>query len=92
MPSRLLRRCLWPILRYDLLAVVYGCATRQMEIVAGRLQALREMPVLLRERRRIAGRAITQVDTLAQWLVPALTLRQILHEGRELDRVLRERP
>ncbi len=50
-PGQILRRCAGSILRYDLYAAVYGGATRKPEILMGRLQALREMPLLIRERR-----------------------------------------
>ena len=92
MPDALLRVCAASILRYDLLASLYGCIARQPEILTGRLQALRELPLLLRERRILAGRSQVDASALERWLLPPLSIGQVLHASRNLEHVLRDRP
>jgi len=87
-PTALLRRYASAILRYDILAVAYGSLTGNREVVRGRLDALREIRLLRRERRAIAGATQTSADELERWLAPAATVRDILHERRQLDMVL----
>ena len=90
-PSPLWRRCAPLIARYDLLALGYGLLTRNLPILHGRLQALRELPLLRRERRALAARATVAPETLEQWLQPAQSIGQVMHEARNLDRVLKDR-
>jgi GT2 family glycosyltransferase len=91
-PSQILRQNAMPILRYDLLASIYGLLRRQPEILRGRLLVRRELPRLLAERRRILGRPRVEPASLQRWIVPAPSIRQIRNETAALDRLLRERP
>jgi GT2 family glycosyltransferase len=97
---RVLVRCLpawlwekhWPaIMRYDLLAIAYGVLRRQPALIAGRLDAIRDMPALLGQRRRLAQRKRVPGATLERWLEPSATVREILRQQRDLDAVLRSR-
>ncbi len=91
-PSALLWSNLHAILRYDVLAIAYGLWSRQNAIVRGRLEALGELPLLLRERRRIARAATADSGQLQRWLEPAPSIADVLRERRALDQVLRDRP
>ncbi len=90
-PAPLLRSCARSILRYDLLAVLYGAVSGKTGIVKGRIAALREMPRLVRQRRVIQQRRTAGIAGLARWIEPAPPAAQVLLAGRELDRVLRDR-
>ena len=91
MPGPLLLRCLPAILAYDLLACAYGALTRQPAIVAGRAEALRELPALLRERRSIQARRTAPLAAIARWLEPAPPPWAVLREHRILEAILRDR-
>jgi GT2 family glycosyltransferase len=90
LPGPLLLRYLPQILAYDLLAVAYGLL-RQPSTAAGRIAALRELPVLLRERRAIQARRSAPLAEIARWLEPAAPPWQALREQRRLDAILSER-
>jgi GT2 family glycosyltransferase len=90
-PAPVLRRCMPAILGYDLLAVSYGVLTRRPEVLGGRLAALRELPLLLRQRRAIQARATVAADTIFDWLEPAGPPWATLREQQRLDAILRER-
>jgi GT2 family glycosyltransferase len=92
LPGPLLGRCLPGILLYDVQAAAYGLATRQAAMVAGRLQALHELPALLHQRRAIQARRTAPIAALARWLEPASPPWAALREQRRLDALLRERP
>ncbi len=97
---RVLLRC-WPtsllshnaasIMRYDLLAITYGLMTRQILMVRGRFDALKDLPELLQQRSLIQRNANMEANDLARWLVPAMSVRAVLDENKRLDRILRER-
>ena len=90
-PTALLRRCASAILRYDVLAMAYGSLSGNREVVHGRLDAIRELGLLRRERRAITEAARINPDDLDRWLAPAATVREILCERRQLDAVLESR-
>lgn len=90
-PGPLLSVCAASIARYDLLAMIYGLATRNAPIVAGRLQALQELPRLLPERRHIQAHATEDPAALAAWLRPAPRPSEVLALDRRLDQILRHR-
>ncbi len=71
LPAALLLACLPAILRYDLLVLAYATLRHQPAIVAGRLEALSELPDLLSQRRAIQSRRIAAIGELARWLQPA---------------------
>jgi GT2 family glycosyltransferase len=91
MPTPLLLRCLPAILRYDLLASGYGLLTRRTEMLSGRLEALRELPSLLRERHAIQSHIRISPDALWAWLEPVASAHATLAEQRRLDAILNER-
>lgn len=90
-PAGTLRRCLPAILAYDLMAAAYAILRRQPAILAGRLDALRELRVLRRQRRLIQGRRAAPHAALERWLEPAPPPWKTLGEQRALDAILRER-
>lgn len=71
LPTALLSTCLPAILRYDLLVLAYATMHRQPAMIAGRLEALRELPDLLHQRRAIQSRRTAATGDLARWLQPA---------------------
>jgi GT2 family glycosyltransferase len=91
-PGPLLIRCLPAILGYDLLACAYGLLTRRPAVATGRLETLRELPTLLRERRAIQRRRTAPLAQIARWLEAAPAPWQTLRAQQELDAILRERP
>lgn len=97
---RVLVRCLpaklweahWPaIMRYDLLAIAYAVLRRQPALISGRLDALRDMPALLGQRRRLGKRKRVPGASLEHWLEPSATVGEILRQQRDLDTVLQSR-
>jgi GT2 family glycosyltransferase len=91
LPAPLLRACLPAAALYDALALVHAARARQPAIAAGRLMALGELPALLGQRRAIQARRTAPLARLAAWLERAPGPLAVLHEGRALDAVLRER-
>ncbi|HWQ13171.1 MAG TPA: glycosyltransferase family 2 protein [Roseiflexaceae bacterium] len=91
MPGQLLARCLPEILAYDLMAAAYGLLTGRPAMVEGRLEALRALPQLLRERRAIQRRRTAPLSAIARWLEPAPPPWRTLRAQRELDAILRAR-
>jgi GT2 family glycosyltransferase len=90
-PDRLLRECLPSIVAYDLLACGYALLTGQHAIVQGRSEAVRMLPSLLEQRRKIQARRSASVDSFAAWLEPPSWPWQTLAEQRRLDALLAER-
>ena len=90
-PTLLLRRCAVSILRYELLAVAYGIASGNLAVVAGRVDALRELRLLLRERREIARTASVSSEDFIPWLEAPPGSLSIWRERRALAEVLRSR-
>lgn len=90
-PTPLLVRYLPSIIGYDLMASGYSAATRQLAPVQGRLEALRELPELLRQRRRIQARRSASIATIQRWIEPAPPPWERLREQRRLDALLRTR-
>lgn len=90
-PGGLLWRCLPLIVAYDVLVSVYGVMMRQPAMVTGRVAALRELPVLLRERRVIqAGRRVP-LWVVRRWMERATAPWETLRAQRRLDAILAER-
>jgi GT2 family glycosyltransferase len=87
-PTLLLLDCLPSLLRYDVLALLYAAVRRQSAIAAGRMQALREIPLLLRQRRAIQSRRTASLHELACWLEPGPTPLAALHTHRQLEALL----
>jgi GT2 family glycosyltransferase len=54
-PAALLRDCLPAILAYDMLVVAYACFNAHRQLY-GRLEGLKEIPMLLKQRRQIQAR------------------------------------
>lgn len=88
LPGPLLRECLVPIVRYDLLAIGYGLLRRQPALVQGRLEALRALPALLAQRRVIQARRRASIGDLARWLEPAPSPAATLRARRRLAALL----
>lgn len=70
LPTPLLAACLPAILAYDGMALAYAALRRQPDMVAGRLMALAEWPVLRQQRRIIQARRTASITTLARWIEP----------------------
>lgn len=70
-PGPLLRECLPAILAYDGMALAYAALLRRPAMILGRLEAARELPALLEQRRAIQARRSASVGELAAWLEPA---------------------
>lgn len=83
-PTPLLRACFPAIARYDLLALAYAAARRETAVVAGRLEALAELPALLSQRRTIQARRVVGGEDLVQWLAPAPSPLAVLRRGRQV--------
>lgn len=88
LPLKLLRKHWWPIVRYDLLALGYGVVRLQPAVIAGRLQALRQIPALLLERRVVQKRRKVGSDALERWLEAPVSIREMLDEQRTLAAIL----
>jgi GT2 family glycosyltransferase len=93
---RVIVRCLpwallrthWPaMMRYDILAIAYGMLRRQPAIMTGRLAALRELPALLQARRGLQARRSAPDEMLERWLLPAVSVGEMLAEQRILSSV-----
>jgi len=91
LPIRLWEKHWAAIMRYDLLAIAYAMLRRQPALIAGRLDAIRDMPALLGQRRRLAKRKRVPGAALERWLEPSASVREILRQQRDLDAVLRAR-
>ena len=91
LPADLAMRCLPAIVAYDVLAVAYGTIVRQPAIAAGRLEGLRDIPRLWRERRAIQAGRRAPTSEVACWLEPAGAPWRTLAEQRWLDALLRQR-
>ena len=91
-PGPVLRACLPTIAAYDALAVAYALARRQLPIAQGRAEALRDLPALLEQRRRIQARRTAPAAALARWLEPAPPPWEALRAQRRLDAILADRP
>ncbi|MDP9315016.1 MAG: glycosyltransferase family 2 protein [Chloroflexota bacterium] len=87
-PYAVLRRHWLAILRYDLLAVCYALLRRQPAIIGGRTAVIRELPDLIGARRRMHKRKRVPGAELEQWLVPPVSVREMLAEQRALAAVL----
>jgi len=87
-PQTLLR-AYWPvILRYDLLAIAYAALCRQPAVVAGRMEALKQLPALLLQRHYLQQRSTISDADLERWLDAPVTVRSMLHEQRALAEIV----
>lgn len=89
LPGPILCACLPAILRYDLLAATYGVLRHQPAIASGRLEALRELPILLSQRRSIQSNRSSSIGDLIAWVEPAPSPLVALREQRRLTALLR---
>jgi GT2 family glycosyltransferase len=92
LPAELAACCMPAILAYDLLAIAYAALTRRPAIAIGRLEALRDLSQLLRERHAIQSSRRATSSDLARWIEPAATPWRTLREQQQLDAILSERP
>lgn len=84
-------RMYWPaVVRYDLLAIAYGVLQRRPAIIAGRLDAVRDLPAMLGQRRRLQKRKTVTTRSLARWLDPPASAREMLDQQRQLAAVLHD--
>lgn len=90
LPLALWRRHWLAIMRYDLLAVAYGLLWRQPAVIAGRIDALRDLPAMLGQRRRLQKRRRVPGSSLARWLSVPASPREMLKQQRQLAAVLHE--
>lgn len=87
-PAGVLHACLPHILAYDVMALAYAALTRKFAMIAGRIEALRDWPVLVQERRHIQARRTVPDDAFASWLEPPPPPWQTLQAARRLDTLL----
>ncbi|HMA38376.1 MAG TPA: glycosyltransferase family 2 protein [Chloroflexia bacterium] len=85
LPDALLWRDGPYILRYDLLALLYGLAGRDRAVIRGRLAALQDLPRVRRQRATIQARRTVPPAQIARWLAPALGPRGALAARRAVD-------
>jgi GT2 family glycosyltransferase len=88
LPAPILASCAPAILRYDLLAASYGLLRGRPAMAAGRLEALRELPALLAQRRAIQAGRTAPIGDLAAWVEPAPSPLAALYEQRRLAALL----
>lgn len=88
LPGPLLRDCLPAILSYDLLALAYAGLRRQSAIATGRAEAIRDLPILLRQRRSIQAGRSASIGNLARWIEPAPSPLAALSTRRRLAQLL----
>jgi hypothetical protein len=89
LPGPLLVACAASILAYDALALTYAALRRQPSITQGRLEAARELPALLRQRRAIQARRTASIGALAPWVEAAPSPLEVLRTRRRLEALLR---
>lgn len=92
LPLALWRQHWFAIVRYDLLALAYAVLRRQSATIAGRIDALRDLPAMLGQRRRLQKRKRVPSKSLAHWLEAPATAREMLQQQRQLDAVLHDVP
>jgi GT2 family glycosyltransferase len=68
LPTPLLAACLPAILAYDGMALAHAALRRQPDMIAGRLMALAEWPVLQQQRRIIQARRTASITAIARWI------------------------
>jgi GT2 family glycosyltransferase len=88
LPASLLLRWAPSILAYDLGAAAYGLLRGQPATFAGRVEALYELPELLRQRRVIQRRRKVPAAALARRVEPAAWPWAYPRQQRELDALL----
>lgn len=87
-PQALLRAHWLTIMRYDLLAVAYAALRRQPGVIAGRLDALQQLPSLLLQRHYLQQQhSIPDLD-VERWLDAPVTVRGMLREQRALAEIV----
>ncbi|HUS14153.1 MAG TPA: glycosyltransferase family 2 protein [Chloroflexia bacterium] len=89
LPDALLARDALAILRYDVLALLYGVARGDTALVRGRLDGLRDLPRVRAQRRAIQARRTVPASQVARWLAPALSPTAALRARRDVDVLLR---
>ncbi|GAB4433603.1 MAG: glycosyltransferase family 2 protein [Chloroflexi bacterium OHK40] len=88
LPGALLRECLPAIIAYDAMALGYAALSGQRAIATGRLEALRELPGLMAQRRAIQARRSASLGSLARWIEPAPPPWEALRTRRRLADLL----
>ncbi|MGI8588932.1 MAG: glycosyltransferase family 2 protein [Chloroflexia bacterium] len=88
MPDRLLASNLPYILGYDLPAIVYGLLHRDLDIVRGRRDALRDLSRVLAQRREIQAARTVPVSEIARRLSPPLSKRAAVRARADVDALL----
>ncbi|WP_129671410.1 glycosyltransferase family 2 protein [Candidatus Chloroploca sp. Khr17] len=87
LPTALLRECLPAIVCYDMLATAYALVRRQPAMIAGRLEAMRELPMLRQQRQAIQAHRTASINDLATWLIPAPSPLSDLRIARQIERL-----
>jgi GT2 family glycosyltransferase len=90
-PGALLLRCLPAILLYEVLATGHALLRGHHAAVAGRIDALKELPRLLSERRALQHDRRASHTSIAAWLEPPPLPWVTLREQQQLDTILRQR-
>jgi GT2 family glycosyltransferase len=88
LPGPLLLECLPSMLAYDALALAYAALRRQPAIAAGRAEAIRELPQLIAQRRRIQARRTASINALGAWIAPSPRPLAVLAQQRRLAGIL----
>lgn len=88
MPGALLREHAAAIGRYDAAALAYAAGTGNSASVAGRRDALADLPTLKRVRARIQGNMTVSLDEVRRWLLPAPPLMATLRERRLIQTLI----
>ncbi|MDQ2809402.1 MAG: glycosyltransferase family 2 protein [Chloroflexota bacterium] len=91
LPSGLWARYAPYILRYDSLALLYGLARRDWALIQGRAASLRDISLMMQQRRRIQAQRTVSDAHLARLLAPALSPWTALRARRDVDALLTER-
>ncbi|MFS8531245.1 MAG: glycosyltransferase family 2 protein [Sphaerobacter thermophilus] len=82
MPTPLLRRGGWAVLRYEAMAGGYALTRRDWAALDGRLRGLMGLPARLQERRVIQGAATVSAEKVGRWLQSPLPPTELLRVRR----------
>lgn len=88
LPAPILRACLPSILAYDAMACAYALLRRRPAMLRGRLEAARELPALLAQRRATQARRTAAVGALTPWITKAPGPAELLRARRRLEDIL----
>ncbi|MEM8529800.1 MAG: glycosyltransferase family 2 protein [Chloroflexota bacterium] len=90
-PTPLLQLCLPLMLGYDTMAMTYGLVYKQHAMIDGRLAVLRELSMILEQRRIIQMRRTASVRDFARWLDPIPLPHTSLRDQQNLNAILQQR-